>query len=173
MLPSVTRILSPWSNFGHVNPDVLANAAARGDRVHAACAAYALDYPVERLEIGDTGYFESFREWFDATVEAVVCVEEEYRDEKYGFMGHPDIVAILRGGDSCVIDLKTPRTTSPSWRLQLAAYAHLTQAQRCFSLRLSPTGGRAIVDEVKDWRRDFAIFLNALSVWRYFHPEVY
>lgn len=171
MLPSVTQILSPWNDFSNVSPEVLTNAAWRGSRIHAACALYALDFPVDGLLKGDQGYFDSFQIWFDSTVELVVSVESYFSDRQYGYCGHPDLVCILRGGDTCAIDLKTPRTASPSWKLQLAAYAHLTQAQRCFSLRLNPIGGRAIVDECKDWQRDFAIFLNALSVWKYFNQR--
>jgi hypothetical protein len=171
MLPSVTQILSPYSDFSRVNPAILQAACDKGTRVHAACAAHALDFPVDGLLDGDQGYFDSFRVWFDSTVELVISVEELFTEPHYGYCGHPDLVCILQGSDKCVIDLKTPRTTSPSWRLQLAGYAHLTQAQRCFSLRLNPDGGRAIVDEVTDWQRDFAIFLNALSVWKYFNQR--
>jgi hypothetical protein len=169
MLPSVTRILSPWSDFSMISEEVLNRASLRGTRVHQACAAYAMDFPMpDDIEEDDCGYIDSFKNWFDDTVDGLASVEHEYINRKYGFMGHPDLVCYIKG-EICVVDLKTPRTTSPSWKLQLAAYAHLTQAQRCFSLRLNPDGGRAIVDEVKDWQRDLAIFFNALSVWRYYH----
>jgi hypothetical protein len=167
---SVTRILSPWSNLSMVSDEVLTSASERGTRVHAACAAYALDYPVEGLQEGDEGYFESFRDWFDATVEQVINVEQEYTCKTYGFVGHPDAVLTLKGSEEIwVIDWKTPRTLNKSFRLQIAAYRHLTQAHRGATLRLSPEGKRAILDEFTGMERDFCVFLNCLSAWRFFN----
>ena len=170
-LPSVTQIISPYSNFSGINPEVLANAAARGDRVHQACAAYALDFPTNGLEDEDVGYFESFREWFDASVVHVIAIEGLFEDEILGFCGHPDLLCIIDGDghNKTVVDYKTPRLLSPAWPIQLSAYAHLTKAQRAFSLRLNPDGKKAIVDEVEDIKRHFAIFLNCLSAWKYFN----
>ncbi len=172
MLPSVTTVLSPWSDFTKVPPDVLTRAAERGTRVHLACSNYVSGFMVPNMTADEQPYFNSFKRWFDATVDETISVEQEYRCDIHKFIGHPDIVCVLKGDSRiCVVDLKTPRTTSPSWRLQLAAYAWLTKAHRCFSLRLSPEGKRALVDEATDWGHDLNFFCNALAVWRYYHNE--
>lgn len=170
--PSVTHVLSPYNDFSRIPDSVLKKASEKGTRIHAACAAHALCLPVPDLPDDDLGYYESFEDWFEASVAEVISVEQEYIDEKLGFMGHPDLVCRIKRCSFAVhtvVDYKTPATVSPSWRLQLAAYSHLTNAARCFSLRLNKDGKRAIVNEVKNWQRDFSVFLNALSVWRYFN----
>lgn len=170
--PSVTQVLSPWCDFSRVNPTVLAAAADRGNKVHLACSNYASGFMVPPLADGEQGYYDSFRRWFDSTIEETITVEHEYRCEVYKFMGHPDLVCRLKGDSRvCVVDYKTPLTTKPSWKLQLAAYAHLTKAERCFTLRLSPYGKHGIIDENSNWDHDFSIFCNALTVWRFFHER--
>lgn len=170
MLPSVTQILSPWTDFSGVPPAVLANAASRGSRIHAACAAYAMNYPVDGLEDEDWGYFESFKRWFDATVAEVITVETEHRDAQYGFMGHPDaVVSLKNSNDIWVIDWKTPRNLSKTYRLQIAAYCYLTQAKRGAILRLSPEGKKAILNENTDLSHDLSVFLNCLSAYKFFN----
>ena len=173
MIPSVTQILSPWSDFSGIRPEVLEKASVRGTRIHLACSNYASGFMIPSFTEGDEPYFQSFQRWFDSTVEKVISVEMEYRCPVYQFQGHPDLVCVIKGDTTkiSVVDLKTPRSISPSWRLQLAAYAHLTGADRCFSLRLSPEGKQAIADENTDWKRDLNIFLNALSVWRFYHEK--
>lgn len=167
--PSVTTILKPYSDFSRVNPGVLEYAADRGVNVHAACAAYALDLPIDDLYYDEEPYFESFKKWYDSTVKMVVSIEQEYRCDKYRFLGHPDIVCILIDNSKVVVDFKTPVQYKRLWSLQLSAYAHLTNVDRAFALRLSPEGKRAKVNENKNWQRDFNIFLNALAVYHYFN----
>lgn len=170
--PSVTQILRPWQDFSGIPPEVLANAAERGTRVHAACAALALDLPVYGLApmSDDLLYVESFQRWLDGTVAAVLAVEQEYIDHALGFRGHPDLVCLLkRSPDVVVVDIKTGQTFSRAWAVQLAAYAHLTGAQRCLTVRLKADGSRPVVNEITNWQREFAVFLNALSVYKYFN----
>lgn len=168
--PSVTQILKPYSTFEGVPAEVLQAASERGNRVHAACAAHALSFPLPPLENDDLGYLESFKKWF-RHVDRVISVETEYWDSFINVVCHPDLVCTLKGAPAAlvVVDLKTPALFSKSWQLQLAAYAYITKAQRCFSLRLSKFGKRPIVNENQNWQRDLNVFLNAVSVWRYFN----
>lgn len=165
---SVTRALAPFADFGAVRPDVLDAAAARGTEVHRACAAYALGAWAP-LAGENQGYLDSFATWFDICVERVVSVEQEYADKVHGYVGHPDIVLVMRGDeDETVIDLKTPVTKNRLWAAQIAAYMRLTGAKRGGSLRLKRDGSRAIFDEYTATAADYAAFLSALNAARWF-----
>ena len=166
--PSVTQILSPFSDFSKIRPDVLEAAAAKGTRVHAACALICKGgWPVVAPE--EQGYVDSFLRWF-SRVEQVHHIEEEFRDEAMGFMGHPDLVVTWEGR-SMVVDLKTPVGLQKLWELQLAGYGHLvrkgTAVEAVATLQLDPQGGIPKAHYVKNEAQAFAAFFAALQVWRY------
>lgn len=179
--PSVTTILSPWTDFSMVPEARLEAAAERGREVHKICAAIAKGLwapcPVELQ-----GYVHSFRNWLDGYVHTVHGVELELMDATYGYVGHPDLIATLVGEDAvCVIDVKTPVTEQRSWACQLAAYADLievdptsgiTVVDRLLSLRLSPGGKVPKITEYTSMRqRAFVAFLGALNAWRFLKGE--
>ena len=168
---SVTQVLSPFSDFSRIRDDVLQAACDRGTAVHRFCQAYALGAWAIEPE-GLEGYCESFRRWYDLAVDEVVSVEQEYKDEQFGFMGHPDLVAVLKGTGAkaglAVIDYKTPVGKGTTWELQLSAYRHLTKAKNAGSLRLRSDGGVPIMDWVPDGPKLFNLFLSALNLKNYF-----
>ena len=170
-LPSVTQILSPFSDFSKIRPDVLEAAAAKGTRVHTACATLARGgWPVVAPE--EQGYVDSFLRWF-SRVEQVHHIEEEFRDEAMGFMGHPDLVVTWEGKFS-LWDLKTPRSASPTWSGQLAAYRRLVTwnvdpPERTAALILDPKGGTPKCVDLSDPDRAFAAFLGALTAYKFFY----
>lgn len=175
-LPSVTKVMGPFADFSKVPKAVLAHAAARGTRVHAACAAIAQGVFVLPPGDEEAPYVESFQRWFDAAVVEVVASEVELVDEDLGFCGHPDLIVRIEGDKGLSLpDIKTPATKNKLWRCQLAAYRHLAETNgyhpidRIFSLRLKKDGGRAIVDEYDKHPNDFQGFLAALSAYRYFN----
>jgi len=173
MTPSVTRVLSPWADFSAIRPDVLEHAAERGTAVHVAIATYCQGLWVPALAAERQGYFDSFRRWFDRYVRDVGNVEQDLTDTEYGFHGHPDAYLRINGSDDgCLIDWKTPATVSLSWRPQTAAYRHLTGADRNMAIRLKANGGMPIVDDFSStYEQDFALFLNALAVWKFFNQD--
>lgn len=176
---SVTRVLAPFSGLEAVRPDLLEAAARRGQRVHAAAAAWLSGtFQVVPLEPGDEGYLRSLKVWVAEMVTEVVDVEPELVDEKLGFKGHPDLLCRLASGAGAVVDYKTPATESPTWKAQTAAYRHLASkayGRHAFmrdpcavALMLRPDGRmpKAVVYRSSD--RDFAAFLSALNAYRYF-----
>ncbi len=124
-LPRVTDILSPFTDFSAVPPDVLQAAGERGTAVHEVCAAYALGLfkpvPIELM-----GYCQSFKAWFNSYVVEVLAVEEEVIHPAFGYVGHVDLIATVAGirpkQTVCVVDYKSPVTASRSWNMQIAAY---------------------------------------------------
>lgn len=171
----MTEILSAYSDFSAVPPDVLERAAERGRRVHRICAALALGLWVPEIPEECRCYVESFRKWLDL-VDTVHLVETELADDTYGFVGHPDLVVTLRGeGFARVVDLKTPVVKHRLWRAQIAAYNRLAaprivplRISRSGTLRLSPKGDFPRFDEYSDSAVDFNAFLCALMAYRFF-----
>jgi hypothetical protein len=177
-LPSVTQIISfvHQAAFNDVPLFYLERGQARGTAVHASAAAHlgGLWHEVTP-EFG--GYHKSLVNWADEFVVRVLLVEKELVDLKRGFKGHPDAIVELVGDwpDITLIDLKTPKPLSLSWRLQLAGYRLLAQANglkvtRVASLRLDKDGGRAkFQGYTKTLAHDQNVFLSALNVWRFFN----
>ncbi len=170
--PTVTQVISPWADFSHIRPDVLNAAAERGTAVHAACTAIATGlFPIfpEQWE----GYITSFRTWFDLMVKEVFLAEERMVDMDLGFTGQIDLLCRTTEG-LALVDLKTPKPLSRSWRLQLAAYRHLCilagrTPDRIGSLRLSAEGRPPRMDWYENSAEDMCMFLQALNLWRFFH----
>jgi hypothetical protein len=176
-LPSVTEIL----NF--VNPGAfdgipsfyLERAKIRGTEVHSIAAAYlqGLFYEVPaELE----GYHQSLQGWVGNFVQEICLVETELIAAGWDFRGHPDAIVVIRGDQGLtLVDWKTPKPLSKSWRLQLAGYRLLAevnghQIARVASLRLAADGGPAKFQGYSStMAADRAVFLSALNVWKFFN----
>lgn len=173
--PSVTEILAPYCDFSGVPAHVLDHAAKRGTAVHKVCEAIATGLWAPPLDEDETPYVESFKSWFRTTVDEVIACEVELVHPDYNFKGHPDLICRIKGDTAlAVVDYKTPQAAQKSWKLQLAAYRQLCLAngydvQRRFCLRLRKHGGAPIVDESIDHAVEWNLFLNARSLFQYFH----
>ena len=171
--PSVTQVLGLVTDFSNIRPEVLEHASQRGTQVHAYSAAYSRKLWVPRVPEDCAGYFQSFVSWSDTMVEEVLFVETEFIDDKLGYIGHPDLGVILKGGIGALIDLKTPVALQKVWKAQLAAYLKpvqkkFPQIKKAGSLRLDPDGGTAKMAWYDESERDFAAFVNLLFAFKYF-----
>ena len=172
----VTEALKPFTDFSMIHPDVLDYASERGTVIHKACCNWVnmVFVPTHSWPPDYTGYFHSFIDWYRNYVEEVVDTEIELLDQELGYLGHPDLLCVIIGDTKItLVDLKTPLAESPIWKPQLAAYRHLAiwngyDIGRVGSLRLKPDGGRAIFTEYTDEKANFAAFLNALMIAKYF-----
>lgn len=176
IVPSVTQVISPWSDFSMIPEKVLEVAAARGTLAHAVCLAYAQGLPSFGIDESVQGYFDSFRRWFDHVVDEVLLVEERLVDPDFGFSGQPDIIVKAKHGEILFPDLKTPAAKSKSWRLQIAAYRHLAEKvkgitpDRCGSLRLNKEGKTPTMDWYEgSYPQDMRRFLMAVELHRFFN----
>lgn len=165
---SVTQVLSPHVDYSNVPADRLDYAAGRGRLLHSAFAGYSQGLWIMPMPADHQGYFDSFRNWFDTYVKKVLWVEKELKDDKYRFLGHPDILAELISNEILVIDYKTPAQEQPTWRAQLAAYCHLAQVPAGMALKLNANGKAARAIRYTKSNQDFAAFLSALNAFRYF-----
>ncbi len=171
--PSVTQVLAPYSDFSKIRPEVLEAAAVRGTVLHGAYASYALGLWIPELADNYRPYFDSFCRWFDKSVIETVAVEPQLICSKHGFTGRPDWIGVIRGDHGRTLtDWKNPVLSSKTWELQTAAYHHLAKitygADRVLIVQPHPKGGKAKVTEhTGNLSRNFAIFLNGLSIYNF------
>jgi len=171
--PSVTQILSPYTDFSMVPEHILSRATERGQKIHAICAAILQGLWVPRIEPELAGYIASFQAWKEQFIEEVIFVEHELVDPVYGFIGHPDMI-VRAYKEIILVDLKTPVVLQKAWQLQLSAYLHLARKNghkpnKAGSLRLTPNGAIPKMQWYLDNANDFNIFLGLLNGFRYFH----
>ncbi len=175
MMISVTTALSPFNDFSAVPPAVLEEAKVRGSMAHNLFASHALGLWIPSVPDNCIGFFDSFKRWFDSTVDEVIAVERRIVHPVYHFTGQLDLLCIIRGDSGLMLlDHKTPLALYKSWRLQVSAYKKLADLEypnitRTGSLRLSREGKRAKLEEYSGTvERDFAIYLNCLTAVNFF-----
>lgn len=176
IMPSVTQVLSPYSDFSHIPAAVLEAASARGTAVHDVCATIARGLPVMNQPPETIGYVDSYRRWFDLMVDDVLFVETRLVDPDLGYNGEPDLVIKAKNQEVILIDNKTPVQLVRSWQLQCAGYFNLVEKQgitpkRSGSLRLDPKGGIAKMKYYENNLNDFNLFLQALNLFRFFNVK--
>jgi len=179
---SVTTALSPYSGYSDLEryPNLKAkikNASFHGTNIHRICSTIGLGlFPIVPA-IYDA-YIKSFRYFLDNNVKEVIATEIPLKDDKLGFLGHPDFALIMKDddGEQSINDLKTPIPTKKIkriWAAQLAAYMHLANVngyaiKHIGSLALDRDGKPPKVHWYKDSARDFNGFLHALNAYRWF-----
>ena len=161
-------------------------AADLGSAIHAACEVYATSKALpENPEVA--ALFAPVREWFDADVERIDCIERVVTHSEWGYGGRVDMVAKLKStGSWAVVDFKTQKvkrdakgalkpTFYEAWPLQLEAYrqAILAEAARkqpldIVSLVISSIEPVPVM--LKVWPREeqtayYRAFLNARNLW--------
>lgn len=171
----VTEVLSPYTDFSSIAPEILANAADRGSRVHHFCELYARDLLISDIDDDCKNYFYCFKKWFDEFVSEVVSLEERITSDKYKLSGKYDMIVKMKGSDDLVlVDIKTPASISPSWALQTAAYKILLRevkgviVDRRICLLLPKKGDSASAAEYTQHEKHEQLYLNALELFHFF-----
>lgn len=176
IMPSVTQVLQPWSDFSMIPAAVLEAASVRGTAVHDVCATIARGLPVVNEPITVKGYVTSYRRWFDLVVDRVLLVEERLVDTDFGYHGEPDLIILAKHGEIILVDNKTPLQLLRAWQLQCAGYWNLAAKKditpdKCGSLRLDPNGGIAKMQYYDNSLNDFNLFVQALNLYRFFNRK--
>lgn len=174
-LISVTEVFSPYISWDHISPEVLRRASERGNRVHDVIADCMGDgFPIIDDEI--RGYFEAAMKFLERVEEISLC-EVRLISTAHAYTGQVDLVCRIKG-DECLtlVDWKTSSVTSKSWPLQIAGYRALVHQSgsglsigRGMCVQLKKDGTYKI-NEYPNSQRDFSLFLNCLTAWRYFNP---
>ena len=175
--PSVTQLIQSLQVSSYGPPATEGNPyLLRGRKVHKSCALIARNLWSKPLPIEYQGYIASFKKWKDMMIKEVInSIEEEFIDEVYGFVGHPDLIAILQDDSLCLLDLKTSASPWPGDRLQIAAYralvSQLYEVDKAGDVYLDKEGKMAKLVWCEKDANDFAIFLSLLNVYRFFAKE--
>ncbi len=163
-------------------------AADFGSAIHHACEVYALNKQLP-TDPALLGFIEPWRQWFDANVERIGCVEQVFVHHEYGYAGRVDMVALLKGAAGAspywaVVDFKTQKVKRSAkgeakpafyetWPLQLAAYrqAILVNGAKNVQALVSVVIDSSTPGPVHVKRWDgvdyFGSFLAALALWKY------
>lgn len=177
ILPSVTQIIGFCNRdaFAGVPEILMERAQARGISVHSE-VAMTLEGVWFDADPAMAGYLKSLTDWKNEYVVQVIAVEPELVAPKLGFQGHPDAILRLRGDEGLsLVDWKTPKPLSLSWRIQLAGYKILCEHNgyriaRVASLRLDAKGGPAkFTGYTKTLAYDTNVFLAGLLWWKFFN----
>lgn len=176
LYPSVTQVLSPFTDFSMIPAAILERSCLRGTAVHDICANIASGLFVTNIPEEAAGYVASFQRWFDFLVDEVLLVETRLVDTDFGYHGEPDLVIKAKHGEIILVDNKTPVQLVKTWRLQCAGYNNLAtkndmKPDKAGSLRLDPNGGIAKMTYYENSLTDFNYFLQALNLWRLFNTK--
>lgn len=169
---SVLRVLD--DAYAGVPQAALDVAAERGTALHQLCLTYlaSLDGVHEAL-VPTPEYvpsYQAFVKWVTDNGVLSVAIEQVSQNDKHGYCGTPDALVIYQGAYT-VIDLKFTASILRINRVQLQAYRRLDdykEATSAIILHIHPMTGHMKQETVKNNPRDWAAFLNALSIlkWR-------
>lgn len=175
-VPRVTEILSVYTNYDKVNPQVLKHAAERGTSVHALCAGIAKGNWIPDGMIGEEliGYVNSFRKWAEVQVQKFIVVEKRYMHEEQQYSGQLDYVILGHDDKLYLVDLKTGARAQKTYPLQMAAYDNLLRVHNvtvagAMLVYLNKDGGFPEITLIHDMTEELHVFLSALECWKYFN----
>lgn len=173
----VTEVMSPFTDFTMIKPDVLDYASTRGTRVHDLIHE-KLDgkwVPPKAITDDIKGFTASFVKFQNEMIAVTVFAEKTFISKVYGLTGTIDFGGYLndRPQDLTILDWKTPLALQPTWKGQLSAYKYLAEEykykpKRIGSLRLDPKGGPAKMTWYEDHAEAWEAYLCALTAYRYF-----
>jgi hypothetical protein len=121
IVPSVTQILRPLFDFSGIDPEVLAAAADRGNRVHKATELFDQGR-LDTLDLGDMGpYVWAYKQWHLEMSPVILEAEKQVYCGQHNFAGTLDRVASVYG-EEWLVDIKTSDAIPASVGPQTAAY---------------------------------------------------
>jgi len=168
-LLSVTSILKEAGML--VYPSGMQDAMMRGKYVHAATEMIdrgTLDW--ELLDDTLRPYCEAYAKFCRDKNPVIVLSEQRSYHPTHLYAGTPDRV-VRMDGFTALLDIKTG-TPNPATAIQVAAYKEMVRAldeivcARCYALHLRDDGNYRL-DEMKDRKRNYNLFLAALAVVRW------
>ncbi len=164
VVPGVTGVLAPLSNFDRVPPAVLAAASSFGSAVHLACELDDLGQLDEAtLDPALLPYLQGWRAFSAEHEVRWVHIERQVYHPVMGYAGTLDRLGLV-DGLMTVLDIKSSVQLYPSVGPQLAAYqaaADVQTVQR-MGVQLKPDG--SYVAKVYSDPTDWPLFCSLLTV---------
>lgn len=168
----VTHVLYPFSGLQAIDPDVVANAARRGTKVHQICEGIVQGLGEIGVDDETWGYVESFKKWWGDGLN-VEAMEERFWDDELRLTGQVDFIIRTESG-LAIVDIKTSSRPSKTWEAQGSAYAFLAKKagydiKKIFFLHLNKHGKEP---KLYEYPVDDSFFLAILRVFKhFFHKE--
>lgn len=164
----VTQVLYPFSGLSEIDSKVLANAAARGTKVHQICEAIVKGFGEFDVDDVTRGYVDSFYKWWSLGHD-VYMMEQRFWDDELKLSGQLDLIVKTEKGLE-IVDLKTSSKPSPTWKAQGCAYAYLAkkagyEIKNIQFLHLNRYGKQPTIYQ---YDVDDVFFLRIFEVWNYF-----
>lgn len=176
-LPRVSTILRILDDaYEGVPQGVLATAAERGERLHRLCLTYlasldGLCSPPSEIRAEDAAAFTTFVNWVEVNQVKPVAIEEQSICTAHQYSGTPDALVLYGPNQVLTLpDLKFTASILRINRIQIQAYHKLDlykDAKQMMLVHITPKDGHLKQETIKHDARDFAAFMNALSVWRW------
>lgn len=124
VVPGVTSIIAPLTNYGSVPAHVLEAASLFGKAVHRACELDDLcELDEAALDPALVPYLQAWRKFSADHAVEWQEIEQPVYHATLRYAGTPDRIGTVKGG-SAVVDIKTTADLYPSVGPQLSAYAN-------------------------------------------------
>lgn len=164
----VTTVLYPFSGLQNINPEVVANAAERGTKVHKICEGIVSGLGELGTDDETKGYVESFKKWWEKGVQ-VLEMEKRFWDDELCITGQVDMIIKTEDG-LAIVDLKTSSKPSKTWEAQGSAYAYLAKnagypIEKIFFLHLNKQGKEP---KIHEYQIDDSFFLSIYRIFKHF-----
>jgi len=173
VVPGVTTVLQPITDYSDIDPDVLAYKSALGTAVHYATELYDKDIlDFDSLDAPLISYVNAWIKFRDDTGFIVELNEHVVYHKRYHYSGMLDRVGLLNG-ERGVFDIKCVVTLAPHVGVQLAAYQEaensnrkkLDQIKNRFAIQLKPDGTYRLQPYRE--RTDFSVFTSLLTLYNW------
>lgn len=168
----VTHVLYPFSGLQSIDPDIVANAARRGTKVHQICEGIVSGLGEIGVDDETWGYVESFKKWWGEGLD-VEAMEKRFWDDELRITGQVDFIIRDESGLT-IVDIKTSSRPSKTWEAQGSAYAYLAKKagydiKKIVFLHLNKHGKEP---KLYEYPIDDSFFLAILRVFKhFFHKE--
>ena len=164
----VTHMLWPFSGLQAIDPDVVANAAERGTKVHKICEGIMQGLGEIGVDDETWGYVESFKKWWSQG-HKIALVEQRFYDDELAITGQIDMMIETEDG-LVIADLKTSSQPSKTWPVQASAYAYLARqsgldVKKTLFIHLNKHGKEP---KLYEYPINISFFFAVLSVFKHF-----
>lgn len=176
VVPNVTRIIAPLTDFSRVPPDVLERARQQGVHIHKMVELHFKDdLVVESLPEWMRGHHAALLRFIEETGFTSYAAERRLYHPRMGYAGTMDLAGHmpkLKKARPACIDVKRSLYAGPAIGLQCVGYAGAANEERAFekleqryALVLKPEGSYRL--EPYEDREDHAAFLACLQQLRW------
>lgn len=180
VLPSVTQLLKPISDYGGIPESILNKAADRGNYVHKCCEMYFMGtLDEDQIDEECAPYFHGFKKFLSETGFQIEFTEDRVYHSKLGYAGSLDMIGLLpaikgkKKQHRALIDTKTTFRLLKSVGPQTAAYMEAWHdkykkefpVDARYALQLKKDGTYLL--EPLTSQSDFNIFVSCLNIYNF------